>query len=56
VFIHKLICQDTLEERILELQKTKAALVEGLLAGRTEGPQLTADDLRRLIEPVASED
>lgn len=56
VFIHKLICQDTLEERILELQKTKAALVEGLLAGRTEGPQLTADDLRRLIEPVVSED
>jgi SNF2 family DNA or RNA helicase len=31
VFIHKLICQDTIEERILETQKSNAAFVESLL-------------------------
>ena len=55
VFIHKLICQDTLEERIVDLQKTKAALVEGLLAGRSEGTQLTAEDLRHLLDPVTAD-
>ena len=54
VFIHKLICQGTLEERILELQKTKASLVEGLLTGRPSS--LTAEDLHRLIEPMTTED
>ena len=31
IFIHKLICQDTIEERILETQKSNAAFVESLL-------------------------
>ncbi len=50
VFIHKLICQDTIEERILEMQKSKAALVEGLLSGRAENLHLTREDLQRLLE------
>lgn len=50
VFIHKLICQDTIEERILEMQKSKAALVESLLTGRAEKLRLTQDDLQRLLE------
>ncbi|WP_166647089.1 DEAD/DEAH box helicase [Prosthecobacter fusiformis] len=50
VFIHKLICQGTIEERIVEMQKTKAALIEGLLSGRTEKLRLTQDDIQRLLE------
>ena len=49
VFIHKLICQDTIEERILEMQKSKAALIEGLLAGRTDKLRLTQEDIQRLL-------
>jgi SNF2 family DNA or RNA helicase len=49
VFIHKLICQSTIEERILDLQKTKAALIEGLLSGRSEKLQLTQEDIQRLL-------
>jgi SNF2 family DNA or RNA helicase len=51
VFIHKLICQGTIEERILDLQKSKAALVETLLSGRTERLQLTQEDIQRLLTP-----
>ncbi len=50
VFIHKLICQGTIEERIVEMQKTKAALIEGLLTGRTEKLRLTSEDIQRLLE------
>jgi SNF2 family DNA or RNA helicase len=49
VFIHKLICQSTIEERILDLQKTKAALIEGLLSGRSDKLQLTQEDIQRLL-------
>lgn len=49
VFIHKLICQGTIEERIVEMQKSKAALIEGLLTGRAEGLKLTPEDLQRLM-------
>jgi len=50
VFIHKLICQSTIEERIVELQRTKAALIEGLLTGRAEKFKLTQEDIQRLLE------
>lgn len=50
VFIHKLICQSTIEERIVELQRTKAALIEGLLTGRAEKLKLTQEDIQRLLE------
>ncbi|GAA5146879.1 DEAD/DEAH box helicase [Prosthecobacter algae] len=50
VFIHKLICQGTIEERIVEMQKSKAALIEGLLTGRTEKLRLTQEDIQRLLE------
>jgi hypothetical protein len=32
VFVHKLVCRGTIEDRILELQKHKSALVEALLS------------------------
>jgi superfamily II DNA or RNA helicase len=50
VFIHKLICQGTIEERIVEMQKSKAALVESLLTGRTEKLKLTQEDIQKLLE------
>ncbi len=49
VFVHKLICQDTIEERIVEMQKSKSALIEGLLSGRPDGLRLTREDLQRLL-------
>lgn len=49
VFIHKLICQGTIEERILEMQKSKAALVSSLLSGRAEKLRLTQEDIQCLL-------
>jgi superfamily II DNA or RNA helicase len=49
VFIHKLICRSTIEERILEMQKTKSALVESLMAGRTGKLSLTQEDIQKLL-------
>jgi superfamily II DNA or RNA helicase len=52
VFIHKLICEESIEERILNLQRTKAALVEGLLTGRPEKLELTKADIESLLAPI----
>lgn len=49
VFVHKLICEGTIEERILQMQQKKAALVEGLLAGRADKLQLTQADIQALF-------
>ena len=53
VFVHKLICEGTIEERILELQKKKAALVGSLLNGSaTSLAAMDASDLEFLLAPV----
>ena len=52
VFVHKLICQGTIEERIVELQQRKAALLSGLLTGNTMAMSLTGDDVRELLSPL----
>ncbi len=52
VFVYKFICQDTIEEKILLLQRKKAELVQGLLEGKGEKLKLTSDDLAYLLEPV----
>lgn len=52
VFIHKLICAGTIEDKILELQRTKAALLEGLLGGRVDQVKLSQEDVQRLLEPL----
>jgi hypothetical protein len=49
VFVHKLICAGTIEERIVKMQQKKAALVEGLLTGRTDKLQLTQSDIQALF-------
>jgi SNF2 family DNA or RNA helicase len=49
VFVHKLICEGTIEERVVAMQQKKAALVEGLLSGRTDRLQLTPADIQALF-------
>ena len=53
VFVHKLICEGTIEEKILALQVRKAALVAGLLAGDGTTPKFTGEDLDELLAPLA---
>ena len=52
VFVHKLICQGTIEEHIQELQQKKAKLVESLLAGSTNKLSITSDTLNGLLAPI----
>jgi ERCC4-related helicase len=52
VFVHKLICTGTIEEKIIELQQSKAAMLEGLLTGRIDQLKLTQEDIQKLLEPL----
>ncbi|XP_063985962.1 uncharacterized protein LOC135167046 [Diachasmimorpha longicaudata] len=50
VFIHKFICQDTIEERIVELQIRKLKIAENVLSGQRGGASgLGIDELRSLF-------
>jgi superfamily II DNA or RNA helicase len=54
VFVYKLIAQGTVEERMLELQQRKKALVAGIYdAGGNTAAGLEAADIERLFEPLA---
>lgn len=48
VFVHKLICSSTVEERIQKLQADKSKLAEGLLAG-TNKAKLDLEAYRQLL-------
>jgi SNF2 family DNA or RNA helicase len=50
VFAYRMIAQDTVEEKILQLQSTKRKIADAILEGEG-GPlrELTADDLRMLL-------
>lgn len=53
VLVYKLITADTVEERILELQKCKQSLTQNLLqASSFEASALNADDLAFLFQPI----
>ncbi len=52
VFVHKLVCSGTIEDRILELQKHKAALVEALLSDETSKLRIDAETLSHLLSPL----
>ena len=52
VFVHKLICEGTIEEKILALQQRKAGLVAGLLSGDGTAPGFTSGDLEDLLAPL----
>ena len=50
VFVHKLLCQDTVEERIHQLQQDKAKLAADLLAGADLAAKLDPEMVRVLLE------
>ncbi|GAA5130346.1 DEAD/DEAH box helicase [Luteolibacter yonseiensis] len=52
VFVHKLVCTGTIEERILELQKHKSALVEALLSEETSKLRIDPETLSHLLAPL----
>ncbi len=49
VFVHKLLCQETVEEKIHRLQQTKAKLAEGLLSDADVVRKLDAAMVRELL-------
>lgn len=53
VFVFKLIAKGTIEERMLELQKKKAALANGLFDPDRPGLSFEAADLELLFQPLA---
>ncbi|GBD44134.1 RNA polymerase-associated protein RapA [bacterium HR40] len=52
VFVYKLIASGTVEERMLELQARKQALVEGVLSGARAGLTFTEEDVEALFAPL----
>jgi len=51
VFVHKLLCQDTVEERIHQLQQEKGKLAAGILAGADLAATLDPATVRALLDP-----
>ncbi len=52
VFVHKLVCTGTIEDRILDLQKHKSALVEALLTEETTKLKIDSETLSHLLAPL----
>lgn len=50
VFAYKMICQHTVEERILKLQEQKKGVAEAIIPGQSALKSLTRDDLEMLFE------
>ena len=51
VFVHKLLCQETVEERIHKLQQDKGKLASGILADADISTRLDAATVRSLLDP-----
>lgn len=52
VFVHKLICKGTVEERIQKMQGRKKHLAAGLLSGAVQTLALTPESLDELFRPM----
>ncbi len=54
VFVYKLITENTLEEKIMQMQEKKQALADGIYnkEGTTKNTKLTSDDLQELFAPL----
>ena len=52
VFVHKLISEGSIEERILDLQQKKSKLVGALLSEKTSKLQLDTETLEDLLAPI----
>ena len=51
VFVHKLLCQDTVEQRIHQLQADKGRLAAGILAHADQAATLDPATVRALLDP-----
>jgi SNF2 family DNA or RNA helicase len=52
VLVHRLIAQDTIEEQILELQKSKTELATQVLEGTLGANSLSREDLLSLLKEI----
>jgi len=52
VFVHKLICRGTIEDRILDLQAHKARIVKSLLSEETTSLRMDSETLSALLAPL----
>lgn len=50
VFSYKLICQNTVEEKILKLQEAKRGVAEAIIPGKDTWKSLTREDLEMLFD------
>jgi len=50
VFVHKLLCQNTVEERIHTMQQKKGAIAESILDGAMDSLELTPETMSSLLE------
>ncbi|EPR37329.1 SNF2-related protein [Desulfovibrio sp. X2] len=50
VFSYKMICQNTVEEKILKLQDQKRGIADAIIPGQDSWKSLTRDDLEMLFE------
>ena len=50
VFSYKMICQNTVEEKILQLQDAKRGVAEAIIPGQDHWKSLTRDDLEMLFD------
>ena len=57
VYIHKFLCEETIERRILDLQEKKLALADGVLTGAksVNSSKLSFEDLKALFSMGANE-
>ena len=49
MFVHKLICSNTVEEKIQTMQEKKGGLADDLLSGATNRLNLTSETLAGLL-------
>lgn len=52
VFMHRLVCSESLEQRVMQLQEVKLQLATSLLSGDTDttNTRLTLSDLKMLFD------
>ena len=50
VFSYKIICENTVEEKILKLQDQKRGIADSIIPGQNSWKNLTRNDLKLLFE------
>jgi SNF2 family DNA or RNA helicase len=52
VFIHRLVARDTVEDKILQMQKKKRALSEGVISGAGGTADLTQEEILQFLREL----